>query len=111
MTDDPGDLDEGLKSTWAERGRTDGPIAFRAVVRATIEGAESRKDQPDEQAAAVLFAWTRDDAQDSLTPGLGALVEIVHRDEWSTVADRSSSAYAAAYREAFVASYLAAAAD
>ncbi len=112
MTDDPGDLDEGVKSTWVERGRTDGPIAFRAIVRATIEGAESRKDQPDQQAAAVLFAWTKDEVQDSLAPALAALAGIVHHDAWSTAfADGSTGAFAAAYRESFLTAYLAAASD
>jgi hypothetical protein len=86
MTYDPGDLakpsvDEGIRSTWAERGRADGPIAFRAVVRATIEGAESRNGAPDQQASAVLFAWTKDGVQESLAPALAALTEIVNHDD------------------------------
>ena len=66
----------------------------------------------DRQASAVLFGWTKDGAQDSLEPALVALLAIVNRDEWSTAfADGSVGSYAAAYRDAFLAAYLEAAAD
>jgi len=72
---------------WAARGRADAPVFFRAVVRATIEGAEGAENQPGNQLAAIVFAGLAGHHLDVISPALGAMLEQANHDEW--VAERA----------------------
>lgn len=99
-------------SIWGERGRADGPIAFRAVLRAVIEGAEGQGDAPDQMAAAFVFKWTVDGDTNGLAGALAHMAETVNADQWNiAAAARPSVPYRSDYRAAFVDAYLAASVD
>jgi hypothetical protein len=97
---------------WEERATVDGHVAFRAIIRAVIEGAEGHGETPDRKAAANLFAWTVAENADALAPALGSLMETVNHDDWFTALVASPSGdFMAAYGAAFVEAYHAAALD
>ena len=97
---------------WEERGRADGPIAFRTIVRAVIEGAEGKGDAPDQKAAANLWAWTVGGNPDALGSALGCLAETVNRDHVVTaLATSPSGTFVSNYIAAFAEAYHAATVD
>ncbi len=104
--------DDALVSVWEARGRADGPIAFRTIVRAVKDGAEGSGDAPDQKAAANLWAWTVAGNSDALGEALGYLAETVNRDRVaSALATNPSGTFVSDYIAAFVGAYDAATVD
>ena len=59
--------DESVVETWREQGVTDAPIAFRAVVRGMVEGAEGARTDPGNQCAVVFIGYLANgDSQSAL---------------------------------------------
>lgn len=92
---------------WRRRAVIDAPSAFRAVVRATVEGAEGAEDSPGNQAAAVIFGLLTQGDLPRLTAVLAQLMVAANRDDFAAVPgssgpEESMGAYARPFVEFFL---------
>lgn len=102
---------DALVARWSARGASDAPVAFRAVVRTTAEGAKRTDQTPGGQCAAVIL--DRLSAGDVSAAGriLGTLMETANHDEWFEASYHTPSFdFMEAYGQAFLAGFLEAAA-
>lgn len=98
----PPTIDEAMSKTWAERARADAPIAFRAAVRAAVEGVDERQRDAGCVVAAFLLAKTQAGEAAALLPTLTEVMETANHHEWfEAFGGSSSGAYMAAYAQAF----------
>lgn len=97
----PGSEDD-LSETWRHRALADAPSAFRAVVRATIEGAEGASEDRGNQCAATIFGCLAGGDTESALAIVAEVVRVANHDEWFAASIGSPShGYIGAYLEAF----------
>jgi hypothetical protein len=94
-----------VSDQWRRRAETDAPSAFRAVVRAAIEGAEGAEDSPGNQSAAIIFGLLTQGDPAGLAPVLARLIVAVNRDDFAAESDpdpeQSMGAYGLVFIEQF----------
>ena len=96
-----------LAARWGVRGASDGPLAFRAVVRATVEGSATNSRAPGSKCAALILGRLGSGDASAIVPILGTLIETANHDEWFEASYRTSSFdFMGAYRDAFIGGFL-----
>jgi hypothetical protein len=104
--------DDALISVWEERGRADGPLALRAIIRAFTERVGGQGDAPDQMSGALLFSWTVGGNTDALADALGRLADTANHDQVVTaLASSPSGTLVSSYVSAFLEAYRAATDD
>ena len=102
---------DGAGTDWSDRGAADGPVAFRAVIRTAVEGAQTGGLAPGSRCASLVLGLLSAGDATGTGPLLVTLMETKNHREWFQASSQTSSFdFMEAYGHAFVAAFLEAAA-
>lgn len=88
---------------WRERGLHDGRVAFKATIRAMVEGADGTTRDAGSILAAFLFQATTEGDINKLARPLTEMMQAANNSEWMrTFYSSSSGDFMLAYQEEFL---------